>query len=147
MFPRRTRTGWTLVDLLVVIAILGMMMALLLPAVQRSREAAQRENCMNKMKQIGLGLHNHHDVTKRFPASSNQRNQAGVASVWWPLPGSGSATGAIPSVGYTTDAGTKDGHRRLQLAGEDFALYRRSPGLQHDFAGFGKVPGRRVHAL
>jgi type II secretory pathway pseudopilin PulG len=108
MFLRRTRSGFMLVDLLVVVAILGMMIALLLPALQRSRAAAQREQCMNKMKQIGLALQNHHDMYQRFPATSNQGNQKGVASVWWPLPGSGAATGAIPSVGYTTDAGTKE---------------------------------------
>ena len=60
----------------------------------------------HKLKQLVLALQNHHDVTKRFPATSNQGLRDGIASVWWPLPGSGSATGATPSVGYTTDAGT-----------------------------------------
>ena len=58
------------------------------------------------MKQLALALQNCHDVHKRFPATSNQGNEGGVASVWWPLPGSGATTGVIPAAGYTTDAGT-----------------------------------------
>ncbi len=106
MSTRRTRQGFSLVDLLMVIAIVGVLLAGLLSAVEQDREAARRQVCMNKMKQLGLAMHNHHGVYKRFPASSNQRNANGVASVWWPLPGSGADTGAAPSVGYTTDAGT-----------------------------------------
>jgi type II secretory pathway pseudopilin PulG len=108
MSKRLARRGFALVDLLVVMAIVGMMIALLLPAVQRSRETAQRAECTNKLKQIGIALQNAHDVSKKFPPTSYQGNRAGVASVWWPLPGSGAASGPIPSVGYTSDAGTKD---------------------------------------
>jgi type II secretory pathway pseudopilin PulG len=106
MSRRRNRRGFALVDLLVVVAIVGMMAALLLPALQQRREAAEREECLNKMKQIGLALQNCHDVIRKFPAVSFQGNAKGVASVWWPLAGSAAASGAIPSAGYTTDAGT-----------------------------------------
>jgi prepilin-type N-terminal cleavage/methylation domain-containing protein/prepilin-type processing-associated H-X9-DG protein len=63
----RNRRAFTLIELLVVIAIIAILIALLLPAVQQAREAARRTACRNNMKQLGIAMHNYHDLHKRLP--------------------------------------------------------------------------------
>jgi prepilin-type N-terminal cleavage/methylation domain-containing protein len=73
------KQGFTLVELLVVVAIIGVLVSLLLPAIQAAREAARRSECQNNMKQIGLAIHNFESARKEFPTSGEGTDYTSIA--------------------------------------------------------------------
>ena len=128
MVTKSRQRGFTLVELLVVIAIIGVLVALLLPAIQAAREAARRNACTNKLKQLGIALQNHHDTFKRFPllSSANYNLNASEAgtpggtdypALWLAAPGA-----------YTYSPGSA-ASGRLRLDGASAAVLGRDGNL------------------
>jgi prepilin-type N-terminal cleavage/methylation domain-containing protein/prepilin-type processing-associated H-X9-DG protein len=90
---RKERPGFTLIEVLVVTAVIAIVVALLLPAVQAAREAARRIQCANNLKQIGLACLNYHDQVGSFPPGNIASDDGAYIGTWW-----GWASGILPGL-------------------------------------------------
>ncbi|EAQ81351.1 DUF1559 domain-containing protein [Blastopirellula marina] len=122
------RRGFTLVELLVVIAIIGVLIALLLPAVQQAREAARRMSCTNKLKQLGLALHNYHDTFSVFPPGNVMSAKRGsYPTNWCTWPASTAYNGAPWSVLILPQLEQGNLHAQVEMGSRFTGMADHSP--------------------
>lgn len=119
--------GFTLIELLVVIAIIAILVSLLLPAVQQAREAARRTQCKNNLKQLGLAIHNYHDVARCFPGNIVESG-AGYRNASW-------LTMILPYVEQST------AYNAMEFSGTNFSNQDAPPNLNWDLVNRLRVPG------
>lgn len=124
---RRRRIGFTLIELLVVIAIIAILIALLLPAVQQAREAARRTQCKNNLKQLGLAIHNYHDVYMLFPGNISE-SAGGFRNASW-------LTLMLPYI----DQGTA--YNQMEFSGTNYSNQGTPPNLNWQVLESLRMPG------
>lgn len=141
--PRSSRTGFTLVELLVAIAIIGVLIALLLPAVQAAREAARRTQCVNNLKQLGLSLHNFEAAQRQFPAgylSDRLADPSPDPVTWDAAPGWGWGALSLPYMELGAIQAQASLDQPLWLAQYESLVRTRLPGFLCPSATGGNDP-------
>ncbi|MEP3481366.1 MAG: DUF1559 domain-containing protein [Fuerstiella sp.] len=123
----RLKRGFTLIELLVVIAIIAILVSLLLPAVQQAREAARRTQCKNNLKQLGLAIHNYHDVARVFPGNITESEGSARNASW--------LTMALPYVEQSA------AYNLMEFSGNNFSNQGAPPNLNWDLVNRLRVPG------
>jgi prepilin-type N-terminal cleavage/methylation domain-containing protein len=80
---RRRQAAFSMIELLVVIAVIGILVGLLLPAIQTAREISRRSTCSNNLRQLGIALHHYHDKRRKFPPGAQLHDIEGLPSISW----------------------------------------------------------------